>query len=492
MTDTLHFGGGLKPRGLNPLCTGNDWNEVSCALFSRLFYVDARGAVAPDLVERYAVSDDGLNYTFHLHDAWWHDMQPFTAHAVEFTIETIFDQRLGLEMAANLNMLAGSHAEDERTWVAHVKDVSPSFLSALTDAPMLPRHILRGADFNGDVLDRNPVGTGAYKLARKSDDLTYELTAHDPYHHGKPNVPRLTITIVPDDDERAERMRDGAFDICQVKAQHVEKMRQSGLMVYRFRAGAWRGMPQNFRRAMLQDKRVRQAISIALDRDEIVSKALPGVGSAAYLPIAPSSWVYDESLVTRGRDVPRARRLLAEAGFVPGPDGMLTKNGERFEYYIGIWKDEVFRRTSGPLVQKQLAEVGIAVNLLYVDNATYVKIGDDPGQTYDTIIGGWSGLLDPDISLSKKFHSQGSQNPIMAYHNSEVDRLLELGRVARTEEARKPIYRDVLRILVDEQPWIPVAYPDYVFAAKPTLRGLREGETVDSWYHLTERAWQWS
>jgi ABC-type transport system substrate-binding protein len=80
----------------------------------------------------------------------------------------------------------------------------------------------------------------------------------------------------------------------------------------------------------------------------------------------------------------------------------------------------------------------------------------------------------------------------MAYHNAEVDRLLEPGRVTRTQEARKPIYTEVLKILLDEQPWIPVAYPDYVFAAKPTLRGLTEGETVDAWYHLTGRAWEWT
>ncbi|MBI5878079.1 MAG: hypothetical protein HZB53_10525 [Chloroflexi bacterium] len=488
---TLIYGGGLKPRGMNPLQKGNDWNEVSCAIFSQLFQIDDRGDVSPDLVERYDISPDGLTYTFQLRSAQWHDGTRLTAADVQFTIERIFDPALGLAMAANLTMLADSHAADERTWVARLHTVAPSFVSALTDAPILPKHILHGADFAGDVLDRSPVGSGAYKLARRVSEFEYELEAHAAHHLGAPRIGRLKVVAVPDDDERAKRLARGDLDIGQIKAQHIERLKAQGLAVYRVRAGAWRGMPQNFRRPRLQDKRVRQAIAFAIDRDEIVTKALLGIGSPAYLPISPSAWVYDESLATKGRDLPRARRLLADAGYAPGPDGVLVKNGERFVYRIGIWKDEVFRRTSGPLVQKQLAEVGIAVELDFVDNAAYIKIGEDPGSTYDTIIGGWSGLLDPDMSLSKKFHSVGSQNPIMRYANPDVDRLLEQARAARTTAERAPLYRDVLKILVDEQPWIPVAYPDYVFAARPALKGLREGMTVDAWYHLTHSAWQW-
>lgn len=339
MSQLLIYGGGLLPRALNPLQKGNDWNEVSAAILSRLFQVDERGEVAPDLVEQYDLSDDGLTYTFHLRDARWHDGRRFTAHDTQFTIEKIFES--SLEMAANLSMLADSHARSNHVWIARLKKVAPSFVSALTDAPILPKHILEGADFNGDTLDRQPIGTGAYKLIARDDPLgrLYELVAHEDYHFGKPLTPQLKIIAVPDDDERAQRMAAGEFDLCQVKAQHINALRQAGLSIYRFRSGAWRGMPQNLRRPMLQDKRVRQAIS-----EVIVEGALLGLGQPAYLPIAPSSWIYDESLVAKGRDPGRARKLLAEAGFTPNADGMLSKDGELFVYVSGVEEGKVLTR----------------------------------------------------------------------------------------------------------------------------------------------------
>jgi peptide/nickel transport system substrate-binding protein len=323
-------------------------------------------------------------------------------------------------------------------------------------------------------------------------DTEWVFGWNERYYRPNPDpVRRIVLRIVPDDDNRARQAAAGAFHITQVKPQQIDTlMANPDLMIYRFPSGAWRGMPQNLRRPLLQDARVRQAISFALDREAIVREAAMGAAVPAYLPVPPNAFVYDTSVFMPGRDVEQARMLLAEAGWAPGPDGMLQKNGRRFEYRIGIWKDEVFRRRAGELIKEQLAEVGIPVDLDLVDNARYQQIGDDMGSTHDTIIGGWSGLLDPDMNLSKKFATGGSQN-YMRYSNARVDRLLEQGRMEQDPEKRRRIYVDLLILLYREAVFIPLIYPDYVFVVKKSVQGLKEGMTVDSWYHFTRNAYKW-
>ncbi|MBI4551788.1 MAG: hypothetical protein HY710_05930 [Candidatus Latescibacteria bacterium] len=493
--DELVYGGGLVPRGLNPLLEKNDWSEVSCLILSRLFQIDEQGQLLPDLVERYTVSPDGLTYTFVLRrNVVWHDGVPFTPEDVRFTFDMIFAPNTKTAYDADLSMVKTYAAKAPDTFIVILSAPSSSFLSKLSDPPILPRHILDGQDINGEAFEKNPVGTGPYTLIQKVSDREWVFERNARFHLSANPTPikRILLRIVPDDDERARMAAAGAFHITQVKPQHIAMLKQNpDLAVYRFPSGAWRGMPQNLRRSFIQDRRVRQAISHAIDREVIVKEALMGAGQAAYLPVPPGSPVYDPSLFKPGRDVARAKALLAEAGWKPGPDGILQKDGQRFEYRIGIWKDEIFRRLSGDLIKRQLAEVGIPVDLDLVDNTRYQQIGDDMGTTHDTIIGGWSGLLDPDMNLSKKFSLKGSQN-YMKYTSPDVDRLLERGRTIAEPAQRKAVYRELLTILRDDAVFIPLVYPDYVFVAQKNVRGLRDGMTVDSWYHFTRNAYKWS
>lgn len=488
---TLVYGGGLIPRGLNPNLAKNDWNEASNVLLNRLFQIDDRGEIEPDLVKSYRASGDGRLYSFTLReDVAWHDGTPFTAADVDFTFRTLFDPKVLGDLDLNMDMVESFTADGPHTFSVKLKVSSPSFLSTLSDPGILPRHLLEGKDLNSDAYDRTPIGTGPYRLVEKVSPTEWRFQANPRFHRGKPAIARLTLKIYADDDERARSLAAGEIHLGQVKPQHIEMLQKAGLRVYRMPSGAWRGMPQNTRRTFLRDPRVRRAISMALDREAIVARALLGAGKSAYLPVPPGSWAHFSDLYRSGRDLEGARKLLAEAGWTPGAGGTLEKDGVKAEYVIGVWKDEIFRRTTAELVRDQLGELGIPVRVDLLDNAGYLRVGNDMGTTHDTIVGGWSGLLDPDMNLYKKFHTGGSQNT-MAYSNQEVDRLLQEGRSTLDREKRKEIYRKLLAILLEEQPFIPLAYPDYVFAARKDLRGIQDGMLVDSWYYFTRQAYRW-
>jgi len=493
----LVYGGGTVLRGLNPNLTKNGWNEANSLILSRLFQIGEQGELEPDLVADYTVSPDGLTYRFYLRTGvFWHDGVPFTVEDVDFTLKSIFDPKTDTHHDEELAMVDTFVHAQPNLFVIKLKTPTVSFLSRLSHVAVLPKHILKDvsvAEIDAGAFDRNPVGTGPYRFVEKASDVEWRFAWNEKYYRpSSAPVPKLLLKITPDDDTRVRQMLEGALDVTQIKPQHIEQLlAHPDIVIYRLPSGVWRGMPQNLRRTFLQDPRVRLAISLSLDREALAKEAAMGVARSAYLPVLPSSFIYDTSVFMPGRDIDQARVLLSEAGWEPGTDGVLRKNGARFDYRIAIWKDDVFRREAGELIKRQLAEVGINVVLDSVDETKYGQIGEDMGNTHDTLIGGWSGLLDPDMTLSGMFETGGRQN-VMHYSSRATDRLLEQGRKERIQQKRKQVYLQLLTHLYQDAVFIPLVYPDYVFAARRTVQGIKDGVTLDNWYHFPRNAYRWS
>jgi peptide/nickel transport system substrate-binding protein len=490
--ETLVYGAGLTPRGMIPLLDRNEWNEVSSAIYSRLFRPDHTGKIVGDLVESYIVSEDGRTYTLKLRrNVLWHDGKPLTSADVVFTWDVLFDPKTETSLDLNQPMLERWEARGPHEVAFYLKYADAGFLAPLTEVAVLPAHRLKGLDINDPARNRQPVGTGAYKLT-VSGTSGYMLTRHDAYHFGPAKFAAIEMRIIPDDDERAKELADGSVHLTQVKPQHIAKLRSDPkLRVYRMATGAWRAMPLNLRRAAMKDVRVRRAIDLAIDREAIVKSSLAGVGQAAYSPIPPASWAFDPAMNTRRHDPKAAARLLDEAGWRTAKDGIRRKNGQPLTLKLIVWKEEIFRRTAAEAIRDQLRPLGFDVQLDYVDNTTYNRLAGSPGEDYDSFIGGWGGLLDPGDNLYKKFHSKGSQN-YGAYANPEVDRRLEEVRAlppAERERAKK-LYRELVELLIREAAWIPLVYPEYVVAADARVTGV--GEFVcDSWYEFPKFAHEW-
>jgi peptide/nickel transport system substrate-binding protein len=493
----LTYAAGIVPRGMNPLLDRAGWNEVSSVVLSRLVRPDHKGGIEDDLAESWTVSPDGRVYEFRLRrGVTWHDGAPFTADDVLFTWEKLFDPATETSLDLNQASLAKFQKKDAHTFVFELKAPDSGFLAALTEIAILPAHRLRDADINSDAFDRAMIGTRPYKLASATENRDFLLARHDNYHLGRPAFDELLIRVIADDDARAHAVAEGQADLAHVKPPHVEMLRAKGRSILRMRTGAWRAMPLNLRRPALQDVRVRQAIDLAIDREAIVREALQGYGQAAYSPIPPASWAFSAAMNEERRDSRMAEQLLDRAGwdaFILTHDSQnrifRRKGQDLLKLKIIVWKDEFFRRTAAELMRKQLNKVGIQMELHLVDGTTYNRLAENMGTEYDGYIGGWGGLLDPGDNLYKKYHSRGSQNRT-GYSNPKVDKLLEEAR--RTTDRKKaiPLYEKVVALVTRDAVFLPLAYPDYLFAARAELTGI-EDYTLDSWYEFTKYAAEW-
>ncbi len=489
-TRELIYGAGLEPRGLDPMLDANEWNEVSSAVYSRLFRPDHEGRITGDLAESYTVSHDGLTWRIRLRrNVHWHDGEPFSADDVVATWNRLFDPKTETSFDQNQAMVLEWKKESAHEVIFRLRYPDAGFLAPLTEVPVFPAHKLA----SGHDLNQAPVGTGPYKFAGRNAAGHFLLERHAAYHFGAPRIPRLVLRVIANDDERAAALARGEVHLAQVKPQHVTRLAaNSRLRLYRMGTGAWRALPLNLRRAALQDVRVRRAIDLAIHREQIVEKAIAGFGQPAYSPIPPASWAFDAAMNVRRHDPAAAERLLDSAGWKKNAAGWRERDGKPLALELIVWKDELFRRTAAELIRDQLKPLGINVNLHLVDNAEYARLSDNMGDAYDGFIGGWGGLLDPGDNLFKKYHSRGSQN-YGGYRNPEVDRLLESVRAVRPDRrsAARDQYLRLVRLLTDEAVFLPIAYPDYLFAADARVAGLDEF-VCDSWYEFPRYASEWS
>ncbi len=248
---------------------------------------------------------------------------------------------------------------------------------------------------------------------------------------------------------------------------------------YRYLASVYIFLGFNLEHPFFKDVRVRRALSLAINRDDLVKGVLLGQGVAAFGPYKPGSWAIHPTLKPVAQDVAEARRLLAEAGFRPDADGMLRRDGRPFAFSILTNQGNEQRILTATLIQSQLRAIGVDARIRTVEWAAFIREFVNKGR-FDAVILGWTIPQDPDIFQiwhSSQAHDGGLN--FIHYKNPEVDSLLEAARATPEREKRAALYARVQEILADEQPYcflfVPYALPVVqrrFMGIEPALAGI--------------------
>ncbi|HIE32583.1 MAG TPA: peptide-binding protein, partial [Thermodesulfobacteriaceae bacterium] len=220
----------------------------------------------------------------------------------------------------------------------------------------------------------------------------------------------------------------------------------------------------NLKHPLFRDKRVRQALSYAINKREIVDGVLFGLGVPATGPYKPDTWFYNPNVRRYPYDPERAKRLLAEAGWRDTDgDGILDKDGRPFEFTILTNQGNLSRLLTAQIIQRRLSEIGIKVHIRTAEWTAFIHEFIDK-RRFEAVILGWTTGPEPD--LYDIWHSSKIKPPglnFVGYANPEVDRLLEEGRRTFDRNKRKRIYDRFQEILAEDQPYtflyVPMALP---------------------------------
>jgi len=413
-------------------------------IYDPLLGLDPDLKVVPHLADSWAWSDDGKTLTMKLHpNVKFHNGDIMTSEDVKFSYERILDENTGSAARSYFTDIQSIETPDANTVVFKLKRSNVSILAAMTNpnSAILDKKVASVED-PGKVV----VGTGPFKLVKWEPDQVTTLAANKDYWMpGLPRVDGIEIRIIPDESSILAGLRAGTIDWALINDPKVA-IRASGgsfgLTIFRTPALAYHVLQLNSGRKPFDDVRVRQAISCAIDRQQVVDTASLGEGQVTGPATSPFYRIPFDQLTCYKKDVAKAKQLLADAGASTG-----------IKFTIMAASDEPPTAVAeAQNIQAQLKEVGIETKIETLELGVYVDrwLKTD----FDAVVALNGGNPDPDIMFYRYWHSTGNLNKVAVYHSPEMDKLLDEGKVTQDPEKRKAIYADVQKLLTKEAPWV--------------------------------------
>jgi len=465
---TLHH---TSSRSIQPFYPPTHTSEASMWRLGQVFgslvswvVGSMEGEIYPDLAESWDISDDGLEYTFHLREgAKFHNGDDITAEDAAFSIQAYYAEE-GLPYSAKFAVVDKVEAVDKYTLKVTLKSPSPYFLqdiASVRGSAVMPKKVVEEFGEEFGTSPETTVGSGPFKLAEWSDTgLAYE--AFDDFYRGRPYVDRVVQKLVPDRATGSLEFKAGNSDIEYLYSptkqefmanRELRKIVHDGLRLNTW----WWGF--NVEKPPFDDIKVRQAVNYAIDNALVLQIARAGLAVPATQFIMPGLLGYDDSLQYYEQDLEKVKSLLAEAGY---PDGM--------DITVNVWNigESV---TEAQVVAAQLQEAGFRAEVVPTDFGTYVS--EMEKGTYGFYLTGEA--LNPNTAADMmRFWPSDAPENNGNYSNPEVDALLKQAFEELDLEKRGKLIAEAQKLILEDAAFVPYMHDKKYIAVQPWVHGLED------------------
>ena len=475
------------------LATDSASHEIAGLVYNGLLKYDKNLNLVGDLAENFTFSKDHLKIIFHLKkNVKWQDGYPFTADDVIFTYNLIMDPKTPTAYRSDYEYVKTVKKLDNYSIEVIYKRPFAPALSSWT-VSILPKHLLEGKNLLNSPLRTHPIGTGPFKFKKWEVGQKIELAANDTYFNGRPYLDGYIYRVIPDSATMFLELKAGKVDLMgltpvQFKRQTETKFFKENYRKFCYPTFVYTYLGFNLKNKLFKDKKIRQAIAYAIDKDEIINVVLLGLGVKATGPYRPDMWYYNPNVKKYPYNPEKAKKLLEEAGWRDADgDGILDKNGKIFEFTIITNQGNLSRLKAAQIIQKRLGEVGIKVKIRVIEWASFINEFIDK-KRFEAVILGWSTGIDPDqYDIWHSSKTGPKELNFISFKNKEVDKLLEQGRLTFDREKRKKIYFKFQEILAEEQPYVFLYIPYSLVIVHKRFRNVKlapAGITynLEKWY----------
>ena len=430
----------------------------------------------------------------------WHDGAPFTSKDAAFTYRAIMDDATASPRKPDFDLILKVETPDEHTFrVTYRKPYSPALESWMIS--LLPSHLLEGKPQSWwtQNFNRTPIGTGAFRFAEWKTNEFIRLERNPDYFDAPgPWMDGIVYRFMP--DQLTLRL---AFETRQVDFWGAEPWTVNAFVndprfdVFTSPSSSYTYIGWNLKRPLFQDPLVRRALAHAVDVPSMVRFILYGHGLQSTGLFTPQMWFFNPSIQPFAYDPEKARELLAEAGWKPGPDGILQKNGERFSFTLITNNGNEVRRDIATLTQDGLKQLGIEVKVELYEWAVFLKNHINKGD-FDAMVLGWSlGNSYDQFQIWHSSQANPEQLNVVGYKSAKADRLLD---EIRQEYNREKIIRmagDLQRTIYEDQPYLFLYVPEGTSVMWKDAYRIRRpdgrGGWIDSPVEMTKAGWAyWS
>lgn len=441
-------------------------------VYDGLVYYGENGQIKPALAESWEISEDGKTYTFKLREGVkFSDGSPFNAQNAVKNFDTIFapENRENHAWFAFTNYLESYRAVDDMTF--EIK-LSTAYSATLYDLAMIrPIRFLADAGFPQDGNTAKeiaaPIGTGAWVLKEHKKDEYATFVRNEHYWGEKPAASEVTIKAIPDSETLALQFESGDIDLIYgnglISLDRFNVYREdSGYTTDTSEPMSTRMLLMNTGSSKLSDVKVRQALSHAVDKESVAANIFGGVEKAADTIFAPNVPNTNVPLEKYDYNLEKAEKMLDEAGWVKGADGIREKNGEKLVLYFPYIASKITDKSVGEYVQGEWQKIGVQVDLKALEEKTHwanASKGD-----FDIMMNfSWGAPWDPHAFLTSMTEVSDNGGPDYAAQKAlpmkaDIDKTIQALLVESDEAKLKEMYTDVLTTLHEQAVYIPVSY----------------------------------
>ena len=459
-----------EPAGFDPcLNTAHASIRVHKQMFSRLLWEDANLDLRPDLAERWT-EGPGNTYTFFLRrGVKFHNGREMKAADVVYSYERMKDPNIGSVARSYFAKVDKIEALDDYTVRFTLSGPDATFLSYTTSvySAIVPKEVI---EEYGD-LNNHPIGTGPFKLKERIPGNRVVLERNPDYFiPGEPKLDTLTFVIMPDDSARLNALRTGAVHLAFLPASSLPLVRGNrDIVVKDFLTANYDYLGFNLTEPPFNDVRVRQAISLLIDRQELIDVNYDGYAEiTGPVPVSMRKYAIDvRNNEFYKPDLNRAKALLAAAGYPNGFDMKIT---------AGITKQTT---DNAQIIVSQLAKANIRAEIVMMETAQYVAAWRQ--RTHQTMSGLNGGGADPDRSIGLFFESTSSTN-VWGYKNDRIDQLSAAGRLETNEARRYAIYKEAQEIILQDLPNLFFQSPKTFYFLRSNVDGFIAETYYSDWF----------
>jgi peptide/nickel transport system substrate-binding protein len=437
----------------------------------------------PSLAESWTVSEDGKTWTFKIRSGvTFHDGTPFTAQSYVDTVQRALNKETNAKVAgSNFSKVESATAQDEKTLILKLKEPFAPLLLYLSDPGYMQPVSLEAIKKAGDKYGRNPVGVGPWKFESWENGQSITLKRNETFkwaepfftNQGAPKPDKLVFKFIPENQTRLAALESGSIDIATaVAAKDVKKYMNNPKYEVKdmLRNGLGLFVMTNTRKPVLQDIHVRTALNLVINKDALMKANIQGEGVPAYGPLPPNFFGYDKSVEQYGYkfDLEKAKSELDQAGWKLNDKGIREKDGKTLTFNLlsmnnGVWDQ------AAQVIQAMSKEAGIDIKITNLEWGTLLETATKGD--FDLSLMGYT-YNDPDV-LYLFLHSSQTNGLNFSYiKDPKLDGLLEKGRSTVDPTARKQVYADIQKYVIEQAWWVPLYTEKQFSVVNKRVQGL--------------------
>lgn len=490
--------------------------HIADLMYNGLVRLDDQLQPQPDLAEKWETSPDGGLITFTIRSGMtWHDNQPLTSDDVLWTLNMLRTitptNALLSDLRANIGQVRSPITQ---TVVISLTQPYAPLLSELA-VPILPRHRLqnRSPEEIGELNFWDvAVGSGPFKLDQRNPNQSIAFVRNDTFFRGRPNLDQVALVVAPDVSVAADALSNDLLAAEFPNTQPFSGTTQSeSLRVGAYQENGWYGVVFNVRpERLFSDLRVRQALANAVNVEALVADVTQGQGVPIASTLAQESWAYPKDLAIQPQNLDQARRLLEDAGWTAGADGVLQKDGQPLSARIWVRGDDPRRVAAAEQIVAAAREIGMQLEVVPANFETVILPKLAPPYDFDLLLGSWVNapnstgfpayrFYDPDdyalFHSSRVWRGQGDPRTglrnVGGFSNAEYDQAADEERRTFDPAERAAAIQAAQTVLAREYPYL-LLWSDQIPVVLSTRVKSQDGEipldtprylwNIERWY----------